>query len=115
MRRASISLVLLLTLAACRDGGTFTDPFSGPRASITGIVTSSRNNAPIAGATIGVFTLDTSELAGSGSCDSSGRYTVTGIRPGHYRFYVNYLGNVVTSTEIDVHEGQNSYDIAVPL
>jgi hypothetical protein len=113
MKRLTLFFSLALLLAACREG-SFTDPFGGRNASISGVVTSSRTTQPIGGATIGVFTIDTNELVGSAHCDGiTGQYAITGLRPGQYRFYVNYPGRVLSQTEVDLHEGPNHYDIAV--
>lgn len=110
MKRISLFLVLLLALVSC-DGHSPTDPFSGRWATLSGVVTDRYGNV-WGGVSIGIVDPHGGVVA-SGLTDHDGRYSISRLRPGQYRVWLQLgrTGPGYFVADIDVHEGHNTFDV----
>lgn len=116
MKPVALSLLALLTLllfASCHGESSPTDPWGRFQNTLTGTVVDKYGNI------WGGVTVSLSNEGGLSSTltDMQGRYLLRGMPPGRYRLIVR-LGrlafNDAVNTEIELHEGENVYDIVTP-
>jgi hypothetical protein len=109
VKRIPLLLVLLLVLVSC-NGVSPTDP-SGRSATLSGVVTDPYGNV-WGGVAIGIVEPDGSVMT-SGLTDDAGRYSISGIRPGRYRVWLQLgrTGPGYFVADLDMREGNNTFDI----
>jgi len=110
MTRVALSFVLLFSLASCNNIDSLTGP---DRASLSGTFTYKQSGYTVAGARIGILNAS-GDIIGSGESNNYGRYSINGLRPGHYTMVVALSTYTeVLRQEIDVHAGTNTFDAAL--
>jgi hypothetical protein len=110
VKRIPFLLALLLALVSC-DGHSPTDPFTGPSATLAGVVTDRYGNV-WGGVSIGMIQPDGSVVA-SGLTDDDGRYSIRRLRPGPYRVWLQLgrTGPGYLVGDVELREGHNTFDI----
>jgi len=101
-----------MAFTAC-DGHSPTEPFGARAATISGVVKDKYNNV-WGGVSVGILT--DQGVAGNGLTNREGRYSVSGLQPGHYRVWLQ-LGRTGPGSlvgEVDLHQGFNAFDIVSP-
>jgi hypothetical protein len=110
MKRAPFLLVLALGLFSC-DGYSPTDPFAGNAATLAGVVTDPYGRV-WGGVTIGIVHAEKGVVA-DGLTDDKGRYSISRIRPGQYRVWLQLgrTGPGYFVGDIDLRDGHNTLNI----
>lgn len=110
MTRLLLPLALLLSLASCNNLDSLTGP---DRASLSGTFTYKQGGYTVAGARIGIINAN-GDIVGIGESNGYGRYSISGLRPGHYTMVVALSTYTqVLQHELDVHAGANTFDAAL--
>jgi hypothetical protein len=101
---------LLFALVFC-DGDSPTGPLSGDRATLSGVVTDGYGNVS-GGVSIGIVE-PPGGVVDSGMTDDHGRYSITRLRPGPYRVWLQLgrTGPGYFVADVDLGEGHNTLDI----
>jgi hypothetical protein len=109
VKRIPFLLALLFAVVSC-DGFSPTDP-SGRSATLSGVVTDPHGQI-WGGVSIGIVEPDGGVVA-SGLTDNSGRYSISRLRPGRYRVWLQLgrTGPGYFVADVDLREGYNSFDI----
>lgn len=109
MKRIPLFLVLLLALVSC--DGSPTDPFTGRTAALSGVVTDPQGNV-WGGVTVGIVHPEEG-VVDSGLTDGRGRYSITRLRPGTYKVWLQLgrTGPGYFVADVDLREGHNTFDI----
>src|SRR5688500_9920852 len=85
------------------------------QATVSGQVVDAAGGAPLAGAGVAVLNEAGAPLTGAVT-DAEGRFTVTGLAPGEYRFSISHAGYAVATTNLLIGARNTIYSLgALPL